>query len=48
MDQALAFEKDVIHSKFTLFFDCPEQEMLKRLLKRGETSGRTDDNIESK
>jgi len=27
-----------------LFFDCPEDEMEKRLLKRGETSGRTDDN----
>jgi hypothetical protein len=27
-----------------LFFDCPEDEMEKRLLKRGETSGRSDDN----
>ena len=47
MDQALKFEEDVCESKFTLFFDCPEAEMLKRLLKRGETSGRVDDNIES-
>jgi UMP-CMP kinase len=30
-----------------LFFDCSEEEMLKRLLKRGETSGRVDDNEES-
>jgi UMP-CMP kinase len=30
-----------------LFFDCPEEVMEKRLLKRGETSGRSDDNIES-
>lgn len=31
-----------------LTFDfSPEEEMLKRLLKRGETSGRVDDNIES-
>lgn len=30
-----------------LFFDCPEAVMEKRLLSRGETSGRTDDNIES-
>jgi len=33
--------------KFVLFFDCPEQVMEQRLLKRGEHSGRTDDNIES-
>jgi len=32
---------------FVLFFDCPEKVMEDRLLKRGETSGRTDDNIES-
>ena len=47
MDQAVKFESDVCVSKFTLFFDCPEEVMLKRLLKRGETSGRDDDNIES-
>ncbi|KAL7275067.1 bifunctional uridylate/adenylate kinase [Rhizina undulata] len=47
MDQALKFENDVCESKFVLFFDCPEEVMLKRLLKRGETSGRIDDNIES-
>lgn len=47
MDQALKFEEDVCESSFTLFFDCPEEVMLKRLLKRGETSGREDDNIES-
>lgn len=32
---------------FVLFFDCSESVMEQRLLKRGETSGRTDDNIES-
>lgn len=56
MDQALKFEEDVYmfyfifkvcKSKFVLFFDCPESEMMKRVLKRGETSGRSDDNIES-
>jgi UMP-CMP kinase len=47
MDQAVKFEEDVCVSSFTLFFDCPEEVMLKRLLKRGETSGRDDDNIES-
>ncbi|ETV95239.1 hypothetical protein H310_11146, partial [Aphanomyces invadans] len=30
-----------------LFYDCPEEEMEKRLLERGKTSGRTDDNIDA-
>jgi UMP-CMP kinase len=30
-----------------LFFDCPEKVMEERLLKRGQSSGRSDDNIES-
>lgn len=47
MDQALTFEETVVPSQFTLFFECPEDIMLQRLLKRGETSGRSDDNIES-
>ena len=47
MDQALKFEETVVPSKFVLFFDCPEEEMQKRLLKRGKTSGRSDDNEES-
>ncbi|KAL1611150.1 bifunctional uridylate/adenylate kinase [Nothophoma quercina] len=47
LDQAHAFERSVVPSKFTLFFDAPEEVMLKRLLHRGETSGRADDNIES-
>lgn len=47
MDQALSFEKQIVPSKFTLFFECPEKVMLERLLERGKTSGRSDDNIES-
>lgn len=47
MDQALKFEETVCPSKFVLFFDCPETEMEKRLLERGKTSGRSDDNAES-
>lgn len=47
MDQALIFEQQIVKSAFTLFFECPEQVMLERLLQRGKTSGRTDDNIES-
>ena len=33
--------------EFVLFFDCPEPVMEERLLKRGQSSGRTDDNPES-
>ncbi|KAL1915731.1 uncharacterized protein VTP21DRAFT_6490 [Calcarisporiella thermophila] len=47
LDQAHKFEEVVIPSKFVLYFECPEEIMLERLLKRGETSGRVDDNIES-
>jgi UMP-CMP kinase len=36
-----------VESRMVLYFECPEEVMLKRLLKRGETSGRVDDNIES-
>eukprot|EP00929_Paragymnodinium_shiwhaense_P113635 TRINITY_DN81924_c0_g1_i1.p1 TRINITY_DN81924_c0_g1~~TRINITY_DN81924_c0_g1_i1.p1 ORF type:complete len:1781 (+),score=505.68 TRINITY_DN81924_c0_g1_i1:112-5454(+) len=32
---------------FTIFFDCSEDVMEARLLERGKTSGRSDDNIES-
>ncbi|KAK4541590.1 bifunctional uridylate/adenylate kinase [Oleoguttula mirabilis] len=47
MDQAIAFEEKVVPSKFTLFTDCPEAAMRERLLNRGKTSGRADDNEES-
>lgn len=47
MDQALKFEDTLCPARFVLFFDCSEEEMQRRLLKRGETSGRTDDNPES-
>lgn len=47
MDQAITFEEKIAKSAFTLFFECPEKVMLDRLLERGKTSGRTDDNIES-
>lgn len=32
---------------FLLFLDCPQEVMLARLLERGKTSGRSDDNEES-
>lgn len=37
----------VVPCQFVLYFECPEEVLLKRLLKRGESSGRIDDNIES-
>lgn len=47
MDQAEHFEASVCRSEFTLFFDCPESVMQERLLNRGKTSGRADDNADS-
>lgn len=47
MDQALTFEASVCPSTFTLFLDCPEDVMQQRLLLRGQTSGRADDNADS-
>jgi UMP-CMP kinase len=47
LDQAHAFEEQVCPAKLVLFFDCPEAELERRLLDRGKTSGRSDDNIES-
>lgn len=46
-DQALLFDQAVCPSQFVLFLSCTEEVMLQRLLKRGETSGRADDNAES-
>lgn len=47
MDQANKFEECVVESKFVLYFTCSQETLLDRLLKRGESSGRIDDNIES-
>jgi len=47
MDQAIAFDETVCPSSMVLFLVCPEEELQRRLLKRGETSGRDDDNVES-
>ncbi|GAQ89617.1 nucleotide kinase activity [Klebsormidium nitens] len=43
-----AFERETgIQPEFVLFFDCPEEVMEARLLDRGKSSGRSDDNMES-
>ncbi|KAK7908094.1 UMP-CMP kinase [Apiospora marii] len=47
MDQAVKFEEAVCPAKAVLFYDCPEAEMERRLLDRGKTSGRADDNADS-
>lgn len=47
MDQAHKFEDTVCPAKVVLFFDCPEDVMESRLMERGKTSGRSDDNAES-
>lgn len=36
-----------VNLKTILYFDCDEQELVKRLLHRGQTSGRSDDNEET-
>ncbi|KAI0400547.1 uridylate kinase [Xylaria palmicola] len=46
-DQAVKFEEAVCPARFVLFYDCPEAEMERRLLERGKTSGREDDNADS-
>ncbi|GAA5979079.1 hypothetical protein JCM11641_004966 [Rhodosporidiobolus odoratus] len=47
MDQAVKFDESVCPSSLVLFLVCPEPVLLGRLLERGKTSGRDDDNAES-
>jgi len=47
MDQALYFEETVCVSKLILNFTCTEEVLIQRLLERGKTSGRADDNVET-
>ncbi|EAU88288.2 UMP-CMP kinase [Coprinopsis cinerea okayama7 len=47
MDQALKFDETVCLSSLVLFYSTTEEVMLERLLERGKTSGREDDNVES-
>ncbi|OAA43240.1 uridylate kinase [Metarhizium rileyi] len=47
LDQAHKFEESVCPARMVLFFDCPEKVMEARLLERGKTSGRADDNADS-
>ncbi|KAJ2936683.1 hypothetical protein H1R20_g410, partial [Candolleomyces eurysporus] len=47
MDQAMKFDETVCSASKVLFFTTTEEVMLARLLERGKTSGREDDNVES-
>ena len=47
LDQAEDFMKQVGKPQFVLFFDVSKETMTERILERGKTSGRADDNLES-
>ena len=47
VQQGIAFEEQVYPCAALLFFDCPEDVLVNRLLKRSQTSGRDDDNLDS-
>ncbi|KAG5645857.1 UMP-CMP kinase [Asterophora parasitica] len=47
MDQAVKFDETVCLSSVVLYFSTTEEVLLERLLVRGKTSGREDDNVES-
>lgn len=47
VSQGTAFEEQVSPCAALLFFDCPEDILVYRLLKRSQTSGRDDDNLDS-
>nr|XP_054764177.1 UMP-CMP kinase-like [Lytechinus pictus] len=39
--------QDKVDLKFVLFFDCSKETCVQRILERGKTSGRSDDNVQS-
>ncbi|RWS05380.1 adenylate kinase isoenzyme 1-like protein [Dinothrombium tinctorium] len=47
VEQAIRFEKEVAPCTFLLYFDVSDAIMIERLLNRGKTSGRVDDNEET-
>ncbi|CAF4164422.1 unnamed protein product [Rotaria magnacalcarata] len=47
VDQGMQFEKEVAPCNILIYFDVPDEIMIERLTKRGETSGRIDDNEET-
>ena len=47
LDQALEFDRLISSPKFVISFYCPLETLEKRLLERGKTSGRADDNLDT-
>eukprot|EP01065_Artemidia_motanka_P038592 TRINITY_DN4744_c0_g1_i1.p1 TRINITY_DN4744_c0_g1~~TRINITY_DN4744_c0_g1_i1.p1 ORF type:complete len:241 (+),score=65.88 TRINITY_DN4744_c0_g1_i1:72-794(+) len=47
LGQALNFSKDVCEPTMVLNYTCPDKELERRLLHRGQFSGRSDDNLEA-
>ncbi|KAJ1343855.1 hypothetical protein BSLG_001587 [Batrachochytrium salamandrivorans] len=47
IEQAHLFESTIGKCMFVLYFEASNDVLISRLMKRGETSGRTDDNLES-
>jgi adenylate kinase family enzyme len=45
--QGEEFEKEIAPCAHILYFEVSDKTMTERLLKRGETSGRVDDNVET-
>lgn len=46
-EQAETFEREIVPFKAAIFVSVPDEILIQRVLKRGETSGRSDDNEES-
>ena len=47
VDQGIEFEKQIAPCKMVLYIDASDESMKKRLLHRGQSSGRVDDNEET-
>lgn len=47
MEQALEFERVIGAPRAVLAFTCPDEILYERMIERGKTSGRTDDNAET-
>ncbi|KAF4678171.1 adenylate kinase [Perkinsus chesapeaki] len=47
LEQARMFEKEICTVSLVLYFDASDKAMTERILERGKTSGRVDDNIET-
>ena len=47
MEQALVFERNVGICSFVLYFNASHETLINRLMNRGKTSGRSDDNLDS-